>query len=384
MTAISVHDSRTRQEKRIKRQLLWFYIFTAGVWFSLFIYAYFPPVAAFLNIPAYLCMMLVPVQVYCFICALSENERLGRFSMWHYVLPGIIVAILGVWSLFVPWEVQESLMEGRGAIVPGYEKYSAYFLIKPTVRICFTAVYSVLVLTRLYRYYWVIGKRDGVVRRPVQWIRILTGFVLSILPVTIVAGFLPRDQYLTSWLTILFMLLLVAEHLVMGYNVINRNFLLYVADKTDKKVAPKPGAKSRGNADNDLVRVNDSGHTAEKETMREPAFRLNRRNFDAYMKTHRPWLDPHLRITDLTEPLGVNRTKLSNFVNKTYGVNFSRYMNRLRLREIKRLTGLPSNADKNPSQLALKAGFANDRGYRRAVEAERWTDTSNYKQNDKA
>jgi len=101
---------------------------------------------------------------------------------------------------------------------------------------------------------------------------------------------------------------------------------------------------------------------------------LTRESFESYMNTYKPWLNPQLKITDLVELFGTNRTKLSNFVNTTYGVNFNRYINQLRLKEVNRLAKLSSNAKKKQSQLATEVGFNNQRSFYRTLIIEQHTD----------
>ena len=69
--------------------------------------------------------------------------------------------------------------------------------------------------------------------------------------------------------------------------------------------------------------------------------------------------------------MDVNRTALSAFINRTYGVNFNRYLNRLRLKELARLRSQPENQGKSISSLIDKVGFKDFRNYSRAVAAER-------------
>ena len=56
-------------------------------------------------------------------------------------------------------------------------------------------------------------------------------------------------------------------------------------------------------------------------------------------------------MTDLVEDLDVNRTVLSAFINQTYSMNFNRYLNRFRLRELDRLRSHPANQGKSVSSL---------------------------------
>jgi AraC-like DNA-binding protein len=97
---------------------------------------------------------------------------------------------------------------------------------------------------------------------------------------------------------------------------------------------------------------------------------LTQKSFEEYFKLRRPYLDPEFRLTDLTGELGVNRSELSAFINRTFETNFPRYVNRWRLAEFERLMSLPSNELKNPYKVATMAGFSNARHFMRVVEQE--------------
>ena len=82
-------------------------------------------------------------------------------------------------------------------------------------------------------------------------------------------------------------------------------------------------------------------------------------------------MNPDYKITNLVEDLDVNRTTLSAFINRTYGVNFNRYLNRRRLKELEQLRLQPANQGKSISSLIDKVGFKDFRNYTRAAAAER-------------
>jgi AraC-like DNA-binding protein len=98
---------------------------------------------------------------------------------------------------------------------------------------------------------------------------------------------------------------------------------------------------------------------------------LSKKNIEQYFKISRPWLDPRFQLPDLANALGVNRSDLSAFINRTFEVNFKRYVNSWRLAEFERLMSLPSNEFKNPYRLAKMAGFTDFRHFRRVDEQER-------------
>jgi hypothetical protein len=52
-------------------------------------------------------------------------------------------------------------------------------------------------------------------------------------------------------------------------------------------------------------------------------------------------------------------------------VNFNRFVNQWRLKELERLRALPSNKGKSVAKLFAKAGFADLRQYYRALAAEK-------------
>jgi AraC-like DNA-binding protein len=89
-----------------------------------------------------------------------------------------------------------------------------------------------------------------------------------------------------------------------------------------------------------------------------------------YFRKMKPYLNSQFRITDMVGELKVNRSVLSAFINTTYGVNFSRMVNRWRLAEVKRLAAQPANKDKSLRQLVVRAGFTDMKHYRRAKEQE--------------
>lgn len=97
---------------------------------------------------------------------------------------------------------------------------------------------------------------------------------------------------------------------------------------------------------------------------------LTRKRFDEYMRKRKPYLDCNLKMTDLEQGLSANRTVISNFVNRTYGMNFNRYINHLRIAEVQRLQKLSDSDKYTLTELVCKAGFTATRNYTRALAIE--------------
>lgn len=389
---LAYRDSRTGVERRVRGSLLAYMSVNFFAWICMFSYSYFPAVFAGLNAFAYWALLTGPVLFYRYIWALtSGTEEHLHFSRWHYVFPVAIGSVLLVWSLFVPWDVQVRLVTGRGALVEGWEVYSRFFLSKPPVRLVYNSFYIILSVVRLYLYYRDRRKLQRVDWYPSGWIRWLMLFACTLMIASLALNIVPRSRLHQSVLFALVNLLFTGQHIIQGYNALSRNFLLYTprrivaASKRATTVAPaktlsgeqpgnlpeeKAGAPETTAAVN--IRTPRKVYTRYSEKV-DPATKvpvakpLTKKRFESWMRKNRPWLDPHVKITDLLEPLEVNRTYLSGFINSTYNMNFNKYINHCRLEELERLAMLPSNKGKDRRELLAEAGFASVRNYQRAV-----------------
>ena len=108
------------------------------------------------------------------------------------------------------------------------------------------------------------------------------------------------------------------QHVLLSYHVIRREYCLYVL----RRESPP---SSSGETDAGDVRLRRSHFPG----------KLTQRRFERFFPGNTShFLRPGYKMTDLVEDLDVNRTVLSAFINQTYGMNFNRYLNRFRLREL--------------------------------------------------
>lgn len=103
--------------------------------------------------------------------------------------------------------------------------------------------------------------------------------------------------------------ILLVQFSIISYNIIVGNYVLC------------PGER----------RLSDDSLVIKKPSL------LSKERFEKYMQEDKPYLNPELKITDLTRELQTNRTYLSTFINRTYGMNFKAYINDCRLREMEAL-----------------------------------------------
>jgi AraC-like DNA-binding protein len=149
------------------------------------------------------------------------------------------------------------------------------------------------------------------------------------------------------------------------HHVLCRDFLLF-HKKVTKKANPTPSGENK------TERAGDKKPVGKLKAANPNLFSpsgpegLSRKKFEQYFFKHKVYLDPTLTITGLAEQLATNRTYLSSFINKEYGMNFSRYVNSIRLKELDRLMSLPANEGVSIRKLAEKAGFGTYGGYLKA------------------
>ena len=165
-------------------------------------------------------------------------------------------------------------------------------------------------------------------------------FYLVCVPVPLAGLLLDMETFSSSYFVWLGVLPTFVFYMMLCYNMLDKNYLIV-----------QPEALKTEDMPPDL-----------------PA--LDRKRLERYLREKKPYLDPKLRITDLAAGLSTNRSYLSAFINKEYGMNFCRLINRCRLMALDRLRVSPANAGKTNMELVLMAGFSGYRNYLRVKKEE--------------
>lgn len=76
------------------------------------------------------------------------------------------------------------------------------------------------------------------------------------------------------------------------------------------------------------------------------------------MENEKPYLDPSLKLSKLGAQLGVSSKVLSQAINQTESLNYSQFISRYRVQEVKRLMQLPSYANMTIAAMAYDSGFS--------------------------
>lgn len=366
LVAFSLQDCLKREERRLKRIVLFYFSISGIGWFVTICYAFSPVLFTWLNIVCLLSFILPAIFFFRIIRFLTRLGQPENFSLLHYVLPGILVTVTLIWSLFIPFDVQLEIVRGRAEIVPaGYESFARFYTLKPLFRVVFGLTYYLLAIGVLAGYYKRATGNKAIVRRPANWVLFLIGISLASLFSSVLPTFLmKRVEFYSSIWTLIVALSIAMQHVLLAYHVMRRDYVPYIiTEKATRQ--PKVTKKHAQQMEGQAVEIK------EKAPRKQHSGKLNRRRFENFIRNEKPYLNPDYKITDLVEALDINRTTLSAFINRTYGVNFNRYLNRLRLKELEKLRSKPAGQGKSISSLLDKAGFKDFRNYSRAAAAER-------------
>ena len=344
MLLFSMQRSVSGFEFNVRKALLYFFIVATVSWFAAVTSFYLPQLFVHISLLAVAAYIITPVLYYRFVYVLTQSDNLKRFSAWHYLFPCLI--LIGL--LFLPGF--------------GYSQSAVYHR-NVVFELLFIILYSVLSLRRIMSSYKAMRSDEKKVNRPVRWMLVLVNPLVVTAIITVYALILPAGAFFSSEVTIVLMILFISLYSILGYNVLRDRLLPCSVNLYDKTV---PGIVI---ADSSLIPPKRMTEVITDDQERQGG-KLTQKRFEEYIYKNKPYLNPRLKITELIEPLKVNRTVISNFVNQTYGMNFNQYINSLRLKELDRLMALPSNGGKKLPQLIEKAGFASMRNYTRALAAK--------------
>lgn len=334
-------------EWRLRSRVFLYFASTLVSWVTLLLYFHLPELFVRLNWLSYLAFMLIQVYFYGFIFKVTRIDAAERFSWWHYLLPLLIALGLLVLQLVTPEAEQLRVVMGRGAYGGSERLFFHYSNSKMGVRLVFTVVYTMLAFRRLFRYQRFAAEQPNGRPDLLRWVLGFLIFSVVLLVIPSLTLIYSRSTVLGTVVMGFHTLVLVLQYCYLCYYVLAGHNVTIVEDEP-----PLLGARAS----------EPEGAALPKKSL------LTREGFEAYMQAEKPFLNPSLKITDLVEALGVNRTYISAFVNSEYGVNFSAYINQRRLQEYQQLLADPANEGRSKLELSEMAGFSSYRSFLRVAE----------------
>ena len=331
------------QERKLRLFLALTYLVTSLGWLGLVFYSVSPRIFSYYFTVFLLTLMLDQVLIYRFVSIITSTGERRRFNRLHLIVPLFFTAVSVVGDFTVPVEVQTALIYSGESSGSGFW-FRMMYILTTVIFIVYNTLYPLLNLRNIRRYrQFVVNYSSDAYHTSLGWLATVQILILITVPLPFAALLTGVPSVVFGYFAWLGALPYFVNYLILCYNLLNDNYLV---------IPPE-----------DLAEVTEVNADSKSST-------LDRKYFERYLRDCKPYLDPKLRITDMAEELKTNRTYLSGFINKEYGMNFSRLINRLRLQELDRLRLSARYSDRDNMELVLKAGFRNYRNYLRVKTEE--------------
>lgn len=279
----------------------------------------------------------IPVFLYRITHIITDTGERKRFPACHFILPACLTLIICAIALAVPFRQ-------RWTAIYDNEVNLTSAIIDSTFIVCIVLciLYSWLSLLRIKAYKRRITDYSAdIYRMSLDWLSFIVLFrvVLQTLPIAgLILGVGLFDGLGFAWAFTT--LPAVFTHIVLCLSILSENYVIL-----------------------EPVSVKEKEMTASGNYPQ-----LARQQVEQYLEDRKPYLNPEFKITDMARDLASNRTYISAFINREYGVNFNRFINNYRLKEVERLHAeAVQRKQKTPVlEIVLHAGFSNYRSYFRA------------------
>jgi AraC-like DNA-binding protein len=322
-----------RQEKGLRLSLSLTCMVAAMCWTGLVLQAVHPRAFVGYRTVFLLALMMDQVLIYRCVHILTATGRGGRFNRLHFLLPAVLTAVSAAGDLTVPFERRMDVLYGTGS---GDLWSVAFYSLTGAVFIACNSFYPVLGLLRIRRYRRSVEDYSADTQRTsLRWLSVIQALTLITVLIPLTVLLLNVDAFSDPRFSMQGVLPSFFVYPVLCYNLLSDNYLI---------MSPDDGTPER-----------NAG--------------IDPKRFSKYLRDRKPYLHPGLRITDMAAHLNTNRSYMSEFINRTYGMNFSRFINRCRLEELDRLRISPpdrQSGKRNSMELVLMSGFRSYRSYLRA------------------
>ncbi|GHT65417.1 hypothetical protein AGMMS50239_25130 [Bacteroidia bacterium] len=313
MLLLDISFSRkSREERQLRFFLSLTFMVAALSWLGLMFQVIAPEVFIRYSVVFTLTLMFDQILIYRFVHIITATERHSRFNRLHFVVPVLLTVVV---------------------------ELTGYAILTSVVFVVYNTLYPVLGILRIHRYRRSIEDYSADAQRTsLNWLLLMQALTLITIPVPLFGMLFNVDVFSGSWLSVQGALPAFFIYPILCYNLLSDNYVIVTPDD-----------------DAELPDI-DSAMAA--------------KNFAHYLRDKKPYLNPQLRITDVAVDLHSNRCSISALVNREYGMNFSRLINRCRLKELNRLRLSPDHSEKDNLELVLMAGFSSYRSYLRVKREE--------------
>ena len=337
-------NDRYGHTKHYKLLILYFFILSflcAVVLFNLFrVFS----VNLFTNALFMLSSMYTVVIFYNIVYLIMSTRNRDKIAKIHYFIPLVVMVIYLFLFHSSSFEIFTAFPFSGFFDINTHWGQKLAFTSKYWIWLDYKIVYSFIVVRQLFIYRkQIVNYSAEQDRTSMNWLVQIIGINIIFIPLTILQLLFDSHNTLVPPLVYITNLMIMLQSIILFYNMFINNYII---------IAPENDKVERGVL----------------------SLKIDKSYFETYMAKEKPYLNPGLRITDMIIPLGTNRTYLSKFINSTYGMSFSSYINDCRENELKRLQLNPKMISYSHEDLVIMAGFTSYRGYKRFVKEKKSTE----------
>lgn len=278
----------------------------------------------------------IPVFLYLITYIITEVGERKRFPPYHFIFPLCLTVAICMIAFIVPFQ------QRWAAIYDNEANLTTIIDIMFIACILLSILYSGLSLLRIKSYKRQVADYSAdIYRMSLDWLSFIIIFrvVLQTLPIAgLILGITLFNKLGFIWAFTIFPP--VFTHIVLCLNILSENYVIIEPVTAKEK------------------EITASGNYAQ----------LGRQRIEMYLENKKPYLNPEFKITDMAKDLFSNRTYISAFINREYGMNFNRFINNYRLKEVERLQSeaVQRKQKISSTEIIIHAGFSNYRSYFRA------------------
>ena len=284
-------------------------------------------------------MMMDQVLIYRFVYRLTAmEERKSGLLLLHYLAPAVITAAALIICLPIPTEQKVEVIYGA-ADIDSQGWFASLYGLTSIVFIVYNTLYPLLGLLRVRSFrrqaedYFSDPERTSL-----NWLSVMLVLTLVTVPVPLAGLLMGINTFTGDYFVVSGALPTFVLYVILCYNLISENYIV-IEPETEVSLPQEERQVSRA-------------------------------RFEDYIRHRKPYTNPNLRITDIAADLNSNRTYISAFINREYGMNFNRLVNSYRLRELDKLRSSAAGAGLSNVELIIASGFNNYRSYLRAKRDE--------------
>ncbi|MCS2863443.1 AraC family transcriptional regulator [Bacteroides thetaiotaomicron] len=278
----------------------------------------------------------IPVFLYLITYIITEVGERKRFPPYHFIFPLCLTVAICMIAFIVPFQ------QRWAAIYDNEANLTTIIDIMFIACILLSILYSGLSLLRIKSYKRQVADYSAdIYRMSLDWLSFIIIFrvVLQTLPIAgLILGITLFNKlgFIRAFTTFP----PVFTHIVLCLNILSENYVIIEPVTAKEK------------------EITASGNYAQ----------LGRQRIEMYLENKKPYLNPEFKITDMAKDLFSNRTYISAFINREYGMNFNRFINNYRLKEVERLQSeaVQRKQKISSTEIIIHAGFSNYRSYFRA------------------